>query len=178
MPVTITRSGYDIALRLKQKIESPDLILELGQALSDDIGLSFVASGLRSKTGSALDAITDVGTPQRSGAGWSIGVGNAGRTGRPGGSAPRGVLEEFLRDNDLGPRYWKYIPKLYKDKLEMMRRAGMYGGRGPDYANYVWAQERGNGRALIPARGFIEAGLGRWMSRASGIVGGYFAKGT
>jgi hypothetical protein len=90
-------------------------------------------------------------------------------------SAPRGTLREFFEDNkEATAPVWRYIPGRYKEKLEAMRRAGMYGGRGPDYANYVWAQEKGNAKALIAGRHFIENGTNRWRARRGQIIDDWY----
>jgi len=177
MPVTITGNGRDFIIRLQRKLESPDLIQQLGETLADSLQQGFDASGLKSDSGATKNALSKVGQPQRTGSGWSIGVGDARRLGEPNETAPHGTLREFFRDfpEAFAPA-WKYIPQAYQEKLAQMRRAGMYGGRGPDYAHYAWAQERGSARAFIPQRAFIEYGRGMFAARATRIVEAYFAR--
>lgn len=82
--------------------------------------------------------------------GWSIGVGDQQRLGRPEVDAPEGLIAEFLEDHpefrtrsignhtDAHGRAWEarlawwFLPQAGRDVLQLERRAGLYGG--PAYA--------------------------------------------
>jgi len=172
MPVTVNGAGLDQWIAgIKGRFESPELIQQLGQSLADDLGLAFMASGLTSRSGAGFKAITTVNEPEKTANGWKIGVGDRKALGDENQTAPRGTLRAFFEDNPtIRPSPWRGIPQSYKEKLEAMRRAGMYGGRGPDYANYMWVQNRGSGEAHIAGRHFIETGLNRWRGRVPDII--------
>ncbi len=57
-----------------------------------------------------------------------------------------------------------------KRLLAQGRRAGMFGGRGIDYANYMWIQNKGNSKARISAHGFIESGIMTWRAEVLDII--------
>lgn len=171
MPLTITGERLDQRIEiLERKLNSPDLILALGSDLASALGDAYESSGLRVVSGAGIRALTYIGEPERSGNGWTIGVGDRGALGDEGDPAPRGVLRQFQEDNGLRPSPWKYMLQSYKDKLETMRRSGMYGGRGPLYANYMWVQDQGNATAYITGRNLIDNGVSVWRSRADDIV--------
>jgi len=172
MPVTFRRAGLDTFIEgIKRKIESPDLIVELGNSLSQNLVAAVGSSGLSSKSGSIVKALSKVGEPERTPTGWRIGVGDAKATGLPSDPAPRGTLRAFFTDNPgVRPSPWRGIPPNYQDVLERMRRAGMYGGRGADYANYMWVQDKGNTKAHISPRGFINTGFTTWKAQVPGII--------
>ncbi len=162
-------------LNLKGKLNSPDLVTQMGQSLSEQLKESFTASGLISRSSATLEALSYVGEPQRISNGWTIGVGNRDDLGAEDEPAPRGVLREFFNDNpELRPSPWRGIPESYQEKLASLRRAGMYGGRGPTYANYMWVQDKGSAEAYISGRHFIESGLAMWRSIAPDIISSWW----
>lgn len=160
---------------IQRKIESPDLIVSLGNRLSEQLQLGFGASGLTPRSGATLRALESISEPERTGNGWRIGVGDASALGSESDSAPRGVLRQFFEDNpQIRPSPWRRIPETYKQKLEAMRRAGMYGGRGPNYANYFWAQDQGSTGAHISKRDIVNPALDRWRSEVPYFIEDYF----
>jgi hypothetical protein len=170
-------SLYDFVQRIELKYTGGDLPRTLAQALSDQLIAGYESSGLVTRSGATLKAWEKVGEPTVSSDGFEIGVGDAEAAGSPQDEAPRGVLREFFTDMKrafpgeyLRPSPWKDIPQTYKGILESARRSGMYGGRGPDYANYLWAQEEGRSEVYIPAHPYINAAVEEWKNMISDIV--------
>ena len=178
MSITTSGDNLDIFIRdVEDSLESSELISSLGDTLSGTLVDSFHASGLQSKSGATVKALEYVSDPQRIDGGWKIGVGNGDALGEEGQSAPRGTLRSFFSDRpEIRPTTWAGIPPSYKDVLESMRRSGMYGGRGPDYANYAWVQNSGNSAAGIPSTGFIDSGVSNFMTAADDVIAVYLAK--
>jgi hypothetical protein len=146
----------------------------LGESLAENLVSSFGAVGLVSRSGATVRALSYVGGAERTGDGWSIGVGNVDVTGEENDPAPAGTLRAFFEDNPyLTPSPWRRIPQAYKEKLEAMRRSGMYGGRSSEYANYMWVQDRGSSEAMIKGRNFISRGLDVWRGNAPAIINRY-----
>jgi hypothetical protein len=182
MPVTVTgESLTQFISGLKRQFNSPDLIQELGQALSDNLVEAFTASGLNSRSGATVEALSVVGEPQRTGTGWNIGVGNKEALGNENESAPRNTLREFYDSIGGGTgqvrKYanWQGLSDSNKALLEQGRRAGLFGGRGPKYANYMWIQNKGNPKAIITGRHFIEQGVASFQSQAPNIINEWWA---
>jgi hypothetical protein len=138
---------------------------------------------LESQSGATVRALSVVGEPYRwsnqYGTGWKVVVGDAEALGNKSDSAPRGTLRAFydylegnLESTGRVIPYtpWAQIPNYYKGLLEQGRRAGMFGGRGPNYANYAWIQDAGNAKADITATHFIEEGKKLFESRTSGYL--------
>ncbi len=174
MPIAITGGRFEQFISgIEAKLDSSDLIVELGNRLSEQLRLGFSASGLTPRSGASIRALEYVGQPERITNGWRIGVGNADALGDESQPAPRGVLRAFFSDNKLKPTPWRGIPPDYKVKLEAMRRAGMYGGRGQNYANYLWVQNRGNMGVYISARNFIGPAIERWREDARYLIEEY-----
>ncbi len=48
------------------------------------------------------------------------------------------------------------------------------GGRGPDYAKYMWVQNYGNAKAKVTGTHFIEKSAAEFKQSAPGIIRGYF----
>lgn len=172
MPVTVSGTSLDQYIsNLEAKFNSPDLIEAMAESLAGHLQESFQASGLQSRSGAGLSALTYVGEPERTGQGWSMGVGDRDALGGENDPAPRGVLRQFFSDNpSITPSKWRRIPRSYKEQLEAMRRAGMYGGRGPNYANYMWIQNSGNATAEIGGRHFIESAVSEWKTQVPDII--------
>jgi len=174
MPVTVNERGLDTFIEgIRQRVESPDMIVALGNSLSNHLVESLESSGLTSRSGATVRALSFVGKPERTSSGWRIGVGDKSATGLPSDSAPRGTLRAFFDDHkDIKPSKWRYMKQSTKDILEGMRRAGMYGGRGQNYANYMWVQDKGDmsDKVRIPARGFVNTGLTAFRSEAPNII--------
>jgi hypothetical protein len=173
-------SLYDFIQRIELRYTSGDLPRALAQALSDQLIAGYESSGLVTRSGATRKAWDTVGEAIVSNDGFEIGVGDAEAAGGPQDQAPRGVLRQFFTDMKsafpeeyLRPSPWKDIPQSYKGFLETQRRSGMYGGRGPDYANYLWAQEEGRSDVYIPSHPYINAAVEEWRSRVSGIIGNY-----
>jgi hypothetical protein len=174
MPLTITGDRFETLIAgIERKLDSPDLIIELGESLAGHLKDGFAASGLQSRSGATIAALTYVGQPESSGTGWSIGVGDANAAGSESDSPPRGVLKAFQQDNSLRPSPWKDMPQTYKDKLESLRRSGMYGGRGPMYANYLWVQDRGSAEAYISGHNYLDPAVAAWRQEVPSIINGY-----
>lgn len=171
MPLRITGDRLDLAIEgLERSLNSPDLVRMLADDLADSLEEAYFTSGLQVVSGAGLQALTYVGEPQRRGSGWSIGVGDADALGSESEPAPKGVLRQFQEDYGLRPSPWKHMPMRYQDILASMRRTGMYGGRGPKYANYMWVQDVGSYDAYIRSRKFIDRGVSSWRSRADDVV--------
>lgn len=172
MPVTTSGTSLTQWIDgLRGKFNSPDLVQSLGNALAEDLVQAFQESGLQSQSGATVRALSYVGEPERSGNAWRIGVGDKDALGNEYDPAPRGTLRQFFNDNPgLKPTPWRAIPPAYKQQLELMRRAGMYGGRGPNYANYMWVQNAGNSAAGISGHGFIEMGLSTWRGQVPDLI--------
>lgn len=188
--MSVTFSGdraRQIIQGIRQKMESPDLIVELGNSMAANLVGSFNASGLTSQSGATVRALSKVGEPERTANGWRIGVGDGEAAGKEGQPAPRGTLRAFYDYIEGGlegyagatGRVHKYtdwwgMSSANKRLLEQGRRAGLFGGRGPDYANYLWVQDKGNARARITAKPFIDIGVGMWRESAPDIVNRHF----
>lgn len=176
MPATVT--GTDRIERLKGlfvDIDSPGLIMQLGYALA-----TILARNAPSASGAAAYAISSVGEPERITGGWAIGVGDKSKTGMPNDPAPRGTLRAFFDYLEGTGRVWRYtdwwgLSRENKTLLEQGRRAGMFGGRGADYANYIWAQNYGNATAGITGTHFIERSLTEFRKEAQRIIEEYRA---
>ena len=52
----------------------------------------------------------------------------------------------------------------------------MFGGRGADYANYMWIQNYGNRRARITGTHFIERSTQQWRSTVPDTIRAYLAE--
>lgn len=151
------------------------MIQELGQALSNDLVEAFRASGLKSISGATVAALSVVNEPERTASGWKIGVGDQEALGDENEPAPEGTLRAFVKDFSLKPvRAWKYLDNDAKQTLAIMRRAGQYGGKGWKYANYMWVQNKGNPRAHIDGRGFIEAGVAKFQAEAPELINNWW----
>lgn len=182
MPVTVTGNRFDTFIQeIEQKLNSPDLIQQLGESLAESLKQGFLSSGLQSQSGATVAALTFVGEPEQTGNGWRIGVGNAEEAGHPEDPAPTGTLRAFFNDfqrafpgSNLRPTEWRRIPPDFKTLLEAERRAGMYGGRGPMYANYLWAQNYGSGAAHIAPHGYIDPALESWRQQVPDMIREYF----
>lgn len=176
MPVTVTGQGFNTFIEgIRRKLDSPDLIQQLGNSLAQALKEGFQSSGLQSRSGATVAALSFVGEPERVGNGWRIGVGNADEAGHPEDPAPSGTLRQFFQDNPvLRPTPWRRIPPDYKEQLEVMRRAGMYGGRGPSYANYLWVQNYGSSGAEIEGRNYIDPAIDQWRQQVPEMIQEYF----
>ncbi len=170
-------SKFDFVQNLESRIVTPELVQELGNRLAEKLVDGFNSSGLVSRSGATVAALSSVGEPVQRGNGWSIGVMDASAAGHPEDEAPRGTLRDFFTDmrraypqDNLRPSPWKDIPQTYKDFLEAERRSGMYGGRGPDYANYLWVQDEGNARIYIPSHPYIARSVDEWKAEAPDII--------
>jgi len=177
MSVTVSGDNLDQFLEgLESRFNSPEVAMLLAQDLSEKLVESFSSSGLDSRSGATVRALSYVAEPERTGNGWILGVGDRDALGEEDQSAPRGTLRSFFSDHpEIRPSPWAYIPQSYKDVLESMRRAGMYGGRGPDYANYMWVQNAGNAEAGISGKHFIESALSSWESGSDDIVNDWWS---
>jgi hypothetical protein len=174
MPLTITGDRFETLISgIERNLDSPELIIELGNSLTEHLAAGFAGSGLQSRSGATVAALSYVGQPEPSADGWSIGVGNADAAGSESDPAPQGVLSAFQENNKLRPSPWYQMEQTYKDKLESLRRSGMYGGRGPMYANYLWVQDRGNSKAFIDAHNYIDPSVEAWRQEAPDIVNRY-----
>ena len=177
MPATVTMSSLPKLNRLLDKLESSELIEKLGadlaQRLADN---SPVASGATAR------AWRHLGTPQRIPGGWSIGVGSGDAFGSKDEPAPRGTLRAFYDYLDNagidfnGYTDWWGLSRENKSLLEQGRRAGKFGGRGQDYANYMWVQNYGNAKAKVTGTHFIEKSIQQWRSEVPDIVRSYFTE--
>ncbi len=49
----------------------------------------------------------------------------------------------------------------------------MFGGRGSDYANYMWAQNYGNAKAKVTGTYFIEKSIAEFRQAAPSIIRDY-----
>jgi len=184
MPIRV--SGMDFRRQTEeivQQMDSPELVEQLGQALSEELVKAFTTSGLKSQSGATVRALSVVGRPERwanqYGGGWRITVGDDDALGDKRDKPMKGTLASFYSylEGQLeseGPVIpytpWKPIPDKYKRLLEQGRRAGMFGGKGPNYANYMWTQNYGSTKADIVGRHFIEAGVQNFRVRAGDIV--------
>lgn len=170
--ITVSGDSLDQAiLDLRGRLNSPDLVTQIGRGLSDQLKESFTDSGLISRSGATLRALSFVGEPQRIGNAWTIGVGSREDLGEENQPAPTGTLRAFFGDNpELYPTPWKGIPQSYQEKLAQLRRTGLYGGRGATYANYMWVQNAGAPSAYITGRHFIESALAQWRSDVPNII--------
>jgi hypothetical protein len=173
MPVTVTVPVTNLT-RVLDKLESPELIERLGASLSKQLAdNSPVASGANKR------AWQHIGTPTKIVGGWRIGVGDGEALGSPDDPAPRGTLRAFfdyLESQGAKPAYtdWRNMQPAHQDKLEELRRGGLFGGRGADYANYAWIQNAGNMKARVTATHFIDRSLAEWRSEVPAIVRSYF----
>ncbi len=175
MPITV--SGIRKITAVLDRLESSKLIERLGadfaQRLSDNAP---VVSGATQR------ALSVVGEPERIPGGWRIGVGDGQAVGSKDTPAPRGTLRAFfdyLENAGIdfrGYTYWRGLSREDKTLLEQGGRAGMFGGRGQDYANYMWVQNYGNARARVTAQHFLEHGIAQWRSHVPDIVRSYFAE--
>lgn len=176
MPVTVTGTGRTAYIEgVISKYDSPGLIMQLGYSLA-----TILLKNAPIATGAAASAISEVGEPERIMNGWAITVGNKSKTGLPQDSAPTGTLRAFfdyLEGTGRVRRYtdWWGLSRENKTLLEQGRRAGMFGGRGADYANYIWVQNYGNAKAGITGTHFIERSLAEFRKEASRIIGDYRA---
>ena len=185
MPIRV--SGMDFRRQTEeivQQMDSPELVEQLGQALSEELVKAFTTSGLKSQSGATVKALSVVGEPKRwanqYGGGWRITVGDDDALGDKRDKPPSGTLAAFYSyleggigggDRVIPYTPWKQIPKKFKDELERARRmASLFGGRGPNYANYMWTQNYGSTKADIVGRHFIEAGVQNFRVRAGDIV--------
>jgi hypothetical protein len=131
-------------------------------------------------SGAAAAAISEVGEPERTLDGWAITVGNKSKTGLPEDSAPSGTLRAFFDYLEGTGRVWRYtdwwgLSRENKTLLEQGRRAGLFGGKGANYANYIWVQNYGNAKAGIAGTHFIERSLAEFRKEASSIIREYIA---
>lgn len=183
MPVTINNQRLtQIIEGIKQKIESPDMIVALGQSLSRHLVESFSESGLNSESGATVRALSKVGEPERTSDGWRIGVGDGEAAGSENTPTPRGTLRAFYDYLAQSGRVWRYtdwwgMSRANKRLLADARRVGLFGGRGMDYANYMWVQNNGNGVAKVKAHHFIESGIQAWRSEVPDIVNQHLSRG-
>lgn len=73
-----------------------------------------------------------------------------------------------------GSRYaWWLLSHKQKQKLEQEREAGRFGGetaKAADKAPYYWAQEHGEPKAAIGAKGYVRDAFNRWRGKTPGIV--------
>ena len=171
--ILITGNRFDQRIEMIQKsLNSPDLVEAIGYNLAAHLAEQYSFSGLEVRSGAALNALTYVGEAERVGGNaWTIGVGNREDLGEEDQPAPEGTLRAFFNDNpEIPPSPWKFIPPDYKMKLEQLRRMGMYGGRGPSYANYIWVQNNGSASAYIDRRQFIDGALMYWRNEAQSIA--------
>jgi len=182
MPVTFNSANLSQFIDgIKLRFDSPELVTRLGQELAKDLGQAFSASGLQSRSGAGLAALTTVGEPTRNGRGWQISVGDKSALGSKNDPAPKGTLAQFytyLEGTGRVRKYtkWAQMSKSNQELLEKMRRAGLMGGRGPKYANYMWIQNYGNATAQITGRHFIENGLTAFRARSRGIINDWWNK--
>jgi len=176
MPVTSNLSGLNRFIDdIKLRFDDPGLVRVLGQELSKDLTSAFSESGLQSRSGATIQALSTIGEPEKVGRGWRITVGDKSALGSPDDPAPRGTLRRFYDYLEGTGRVhaftkWSGMSRSNKELLQEMRRAGLMGGRGPRYANYMWVQNYGSATAEISGRHFIERGQERFRSRASGII--------
>lgn len=129
-------------------------------------------------TGATVNALSYVSEPSRTATGWEIGVGDKSKTGDESTPAPRGTLREFYDYLEGTGRVWRYtdwwgLSRANKRLLAEGRRAGLWGGRGVDYANYMWVQNAGNSKAGIVGTHFLERALDQWRGQASQIIQDY-----
>ena len=186
MPVTISGQGLNqIVNNLHRLADDPELALQLGKALSECLVDAFQSTN-SSVSGATVRALSKVSPPEKTGSGWKISVGDGDAVGLESQSAPRGTLRAFYKFVEGGPersrgatgtikKYsnWQGMSSANKRLLEQGRRAGMFGGRGPNYANYMWIQNTGNLKAGITGRGFIAKGTTQWRADVPRIVERY-----
>jgi hypothetical protein len=170
MPTVISGNLDQVILELRNRLNSPDLAKALGKSLSEHLQDSFSAS-LEERSGNTLRALEYISEPQREGNRWIIGVGKKSDLGTADEPAPVGTLREFFDDfPELRPGPWKSIPESYQDRLAQMRRQGMYGGKGPTYANYAWIQNQGAPTAFINATHFIDTAKQEWQADVPRVI--------
>lgn len=167
--------------QLQAKLQSPDLITHLGLGLAENL-----VNEAPMDTGATKLALGKISEPNKTAIGWQIGVGDKTKTGDESTPAPRGTLEAFYKylgvddeESNIG-RVWRItnwwgMSRANKDLLAQGRRAGLWGGRGIDYANYMWVQNSGNSEAGITSTHFLERALEQWRGQASQIIQDYLA---
>lgn len=176
MPVVINDQRLtQVITGIQQKLESPDLIVALAKSMSGHLVDAFGTSGLQSDSGATVSALSKIGEPEKTATGWAIGVGDGDAVGSENTPAPRGTLRAFYNYLAESGRVWRYtdwwgMSRANKRLLANARRAGLFGGRGADYANYMWVQNAGNAKAGVRAHHFIEAGLQAWRQDAPDII--------
>ena len=161
--------------QLQIKFNSPGLAMQLGYSLA-----TALLENAPVDTGATASAVSRVTDPERTATGWSIGVGDKTKTGDESTPAPRGTLRAFynyLEGTGRDFRYsnWRGLSKDNKTLLAQGRRAGLFGGRGIDYANYMWIQNSGNAEAGITGTHFLEHALEQWRGQASQIIQDYLS---
>lgn len=185
MAVRTVSSGLNQVVEgIRRKVNTPDLIIELGDALV--ARLSYYTSGapgVKPQSGALQDALTFMGAAQQTTSGWSIGVGKKEFLGDSSIASPQGTIAEFLsdypkyrrkRNNPQKKNAWWDLPKEAKDRLDSDRMTGKYGGIGAQFARYVWAQNDGAVGASIVGRHFIEKAIDEWKQEVPSIVKQYF----
>jgi hypothetical protein len=176
MPVTVTLTNP--LERLQQKLDrlnsSPELIEKLGADLSKRLSDNSPVD-----TGATARAFKHIGQPTKIVNGWKIGMGSGEAFGSEDEPAPCGTLRAFysyLESQGVEVRYtdWRNMEPAHQDRLAQARRKGLYGGRGVDYANYMWIQNAGNSRAHIRPLHFIEKSITEFRSSVGDIIREYF----
>lgn len=139
--------------RLRQPDTLADIALELSAAM---------AAGAPKKTGVMAEALAEVGSPEQTGEGWKIGVGDLKLLGKPEDKAPPGTIAAFLM-SDEGKQYrtrnvsaipgwekrkaWEFLSNRGRQALQEQRQMGLYGGPaymggGPARYYYVQSQDK------------------------------------
>jgi hypothetical protein len=173
-------TGSDLNQRIidfRAQLNDPSLAVRIANDLANKLQEAFRNTGLISRSGATLQALSYVSNPERISNGWAIGVGRYRDLGDESQPAPMGTLRDFFADNPvLRPTPWRMIPRPYQEKLAQLRRMGLYGGRGATYANYAWVQNAGNSVAYIPARNFMTLGLNTWRSNVPKLIGEWWIR--
>ena len=79
-----------------------------------------------------------------------------------------------------GSQYaWWLLSRKQKAALEQERMGGRFGGesaKGVGKAPYYWAQEYGEPKAAIKAKGYVRDAFNRWKARAGGVMAAHFGR--
>jgi hypothetical protein len=82
-------------MRMRQRLESDELIRNLGSSLLGELSAS-LDSSLATETGHLRAGLLENSGPVRTGSGWSFGAGSVERLGSPTEPSPQGTISQFL----------------------------------------------------------------------------------
>jgi hypothetical protein len=82
--------------RLSQKLSTPEIVVSLGNRLVNNLANSLGASGLKQQTGNLYKGIIAISEPEKTSAGYAIGVGNLNVLGSETDLTPPNTIRDFL----------------------------------------------------------------------------------